>query len=124
MAGFFGFGGKTKYVDEPNDPQAQSNGQKGAYFLEPDDAKSFGNIEFMRKAHKIKRSFPKTLKGVGKEVVAEISSLKKALANDLGIASEATSKSESSDTTQTKPVRRSADNNMDMFRKMAKELKK
>lgn len=126
MAGFFGIGGKTKYVDEP-EQQPQSNGNKGAFFLEPDDAKSLGNIEFMRKAHKIKRSFPKTLKGAGTEVIAEISSLKKAVGKGIDIAVEAISKPESSQTTTQAPtnsVRRSADDSMDMFRKMAKDIKK
>lgn len=31
MAGLFGFGGKTKYVDEPNQPQ--QNGKKELSFL-------------------------------------------------------------------------------------------
>ncbi|WP_013321713.1 hypothetical protein [Gloeothece verrucosa] len=123
MAGFFGIGGKTKYVDEPEQPtQSNGNGKSGAFFLEPDDAKSLGNIEFMRKAYKIKRSFPKTLKGAGTEVIAEISSLKKALAKGETIAIDTTS--ESSQTSAANSARRSADDSMDMFRKMAKDIKK
>lgn len=122
MAGFFGFGGKTKYVDEPNQP-AQSN--EGAFFLNPDDAKSFGNIEFMRKTHTIKRTFPKIKNGLGAKVIAEISSIKKALANSNGVAPQVTPMPESTpQKTQTNSVRRSADKNMDMFRKMARDMKK
>ncbi|BAZ45608.1 hypothetical protein NIES4102_26340 [Chondrocystis sp. NIES-4102] len=35
---------------------------KKDYFLEPDDAMTMGNINYMRKAIRTKRTFPKTLK--------------------------------------------------------------
>jgi hypothetical protein len=31
------------------------------FFLEPDDAKTFGDIDYMRKAKRVKRTFAKTV---------------------------------------------------------------
>lgn len=47
MAGFLGLGGSSD-----------------SYFLEPDDAKTMGDIDYMRKAKKVKRTYAKT-KGWG-----------------------------------------------------------
>jgi hypothetical protein len=129
MAGFFGlFGRKTKYVGDPDTPPTETNGngKKESYFLEPDDAKSLGNIEFMRKPNTIKRSFPKTLKGGGGEVIQQISSMEKAKMNGNGQAAAASSQMEEK-TAQPSPEvnpRRSSDSSLDMFRKMAKDMKK
>lgn len=81
----------------------------------------------MRKAYKIKRSFPKTLKGAGAKVVSEISSMQKAIAKGEMIAPQITQTTQTTQTsqpTQENTVRRSADTSMDMFRKMAKDIKK
>jgi len=32
------------------------------FFLEPDEAQTFGDIDYMRKTKKVRRTFPKTLK--------------------------------------------------------------
>lgn len=55
---------------DPNEP-------KGAFFLEPDDAKTYGDIDYMRKPAVIKRTFAKTISGGGGEVVQSISSIEK-----------------------------------------------
>lgn len=129
MAGFFGlFGGRTKYVDE-SDSAPESTGKKEAFFLDPDAAQSLGDAEFMRKPIAIKRSFPKTLKGKGAEVVQEVSSLEKRKLKENG-QPEATNVStpapslESSPAEAPKSQRRSGDSNLDSFRKMARDLKK
>lgn len=127
MAGLFGlFGGKTKYVDEPttNSEQTNGNGQKGSFFLEPDDAKTLGNIEYMRTPITIKRSFPKTLKGGGGEIIQQISSTEKAKVNENGqIAAKLPVVSEVKPVSETS-TRRPSNDSLDMFRKMAKEIKK
>lgn len=93
--GFFGlFGNKTRYVDEPNTDDEQL--KKGdAFYLSSDDANSMGNPEYMRKAMKKKDTKPSV--------------------ND-------------SKSSFTKPSNvnsnRSVDSNMDIFRKMAKDIKK
>lgn len=93
--GFFGlFGNKTKYVDEPNSTDDQSQ-NKDAYYLSDDDAKSLGNPEYIRKSMK-KKTTPSSVNNNG--------------------ANSTTSSSVKSN--------RSVDTNMDIFRKMAKEIKK
>jgi hypothetical protein len=130
MAGLFSlFGGRTKYVDEPttNSEQTNGNGQKGSFFLEPDDAKTLGNIDYMRTPITIKRSFPKTLKGEGGEVVQQVSAMEKAKVNENGqISANSSVVSEVKPISET-PTRRTSDNSdnsLDLFRKMAKEIKK
>ncbi|MGK7933966.1 MAG: hypothetical protein AB4041_21405 [Microcystaceae cyanobacterium] len=129
MAGLFGlFGGKTKYVGEPDQETKENNGdsKKGSYFLEPDDAKTLGDIEFMRKPNTIRRSFPKTLKGGGGEFIQQVSSMDKAKMNGNGQVAAVSSQTEEK-TVQPAPeanTRRSSDDNLDMFRRMAKDMKK
>ncbi len=122
MAGFFGlFGGKTKYVDEPAEiiePQS-----KEAFYLEPDDAKTLGNIEFMRKPNTIKRSFPTTLNGKGAKIVKKVSSIEALKVNENAvIAPKAVSTDNNSNSNSSSSRRASSD--IDMFLKMARDIKK
>ncbi|MFQ3628814.1 MAG: hypothetical protein SNJ81_14710, partial [Cyanobacteriota bacterium] len=58
MAGLFGLFGKKNNAEASPSP---SNGKKqGAYFLDADEAKTMGNIEYMRSKKVIKHRFPKT----------------------------------------------------------------
>ena len=71
MAGFFGlFGGKKKYVNG----QTPVSETKEAFFLDSDEAKSLGDVEFMRKPITLKRTFPKTLNGEGGSIIQEVTS--------------------------------------------------
>jgi hypothetical protein len=124
MAGFFGlFGSKSKYLDEVTEQDRNQPTQKGeAYFLNADEAKSFGNIEFMRKSNTIRRTFPK----IG-ESIKEISSMQKNSSNGNGIAPTSASSNGTKPATpanQPQIERRSSDSSMDMFRQMAREIKK
>ncbi|QUS59471.1 hypothetical protein [Synechocystis sp. PCC 7338] len=128
MAGLFGlFGKKARYVEDIEaNPGAQPE-KKEAFFLETDDAKSLGNAEYMRTPIKIKRSFPKTLNSQGGEVVKEVSAMevKKIQANGQPASSAQTDSAPSpANTTPANDDRRSSDNSLDMFRQMAKDLKK
>jgi hypothetical protein len=128
MAGLFGlFGNKPKYVDEVTTEDNKSTQNGGAYYLNADDAKSFGNVEFMRKGITIKRTFPKTLKGAGGEFIQEVSSMD-AKVMGKGIVSVASTSNgngskPTATTTQAQRERRSADSSMDLFRQMAREMK-
>ena len=127
MAGFFGlFGGKTKYVDETNESSGEYPESKESFYLNADESKTFGNIEFMRKPNTIKRSFAKVGNGEGKKSVKSVSSLKANTITDGGLT--ATSPSEKSNgslgESSPKSERRTGDNNLDMFRKMARDIKK
>ncbi|MEG3439267.1 hypothetical protein V0288_19230 [Pannus brasiliensis CCIBt3594] len=122
MAGLFGlFGGKTKYVDEPTEivqPQ-----KKDAFYLEPDDAKTLGNIEFMRTPNVIRRTFPKTASNQkGGESIRQISSMEVAKVEESGITAKSVNGNGSAPNNDNS--RRNNDENLDMFLKMAREIKK
>jgi hypothetical protein len=110
------FGGKKKDDDAQKD---------GGYFLDADSSKSFGDIDYMRTAKSVRKSFPK---GFGemtevvssmdkKEVVEEEEKqVEKAEVEKLKIEPKAQfGKSEGIS---------SASTSMDMFRKMAKDIRK
>jgi hypothetical protein len=117
---------------------------KNDYFLEPDDAQTLGNIEFMRKKIKVKRSFPKTLRNQnGFEIETEISSLNDRTPasngyqsipdylkpesnsnNGINSAQSQTNANNNGNGFQTPDERRKTDTNMDMFRNMARSIKK
>ena len=141
MAGFFGlFGSKTKYVDREgtnNDVDTSSE----SFFLSPDDAKTFGNIDYMRTPKKIRRTFPKTQSNQNTEFIQDVASVKNPESlTQQEIAEPVAAKPEpapepvaakpqpttfptSSKLTSTEERRR-ADTSMDMFRNMARNIKK
>lgn len=112
------------------------NRNKGAYFLEPDDAKTYGDIDYMRKVKTVRRTFPKTLGGKGAEVIKDVSSEKTVKKTGFQAQNsynevkpdnsvESSSFNSESSFQPTEPQKnRSTDTNMDMFRKMAKGIKK
>ena len=130
MAGFFGlFKSKTKYVDESdteseNKPKSQANTED--FYLKPDDAKSLGDIDFMRKPIRIKRTFAKVRGQETPELVQDISSVEKTLTGQ-GASPTPTAKYQPGQSAPPAPEtskRSSSDSSMDMFRNMAKDLKK
>ena len=126
MAGLFGlFGNKTKFVYEP-DPVTPKAEKKEAFFLEPDQAQSLGDAEFMRTPITTRRTFPKTLSGKGAAIVQEVSSMSKKQTKEGEVPSISlnTSSLPESPTEPVKNERRTGDDSLDMFRKMAKDLKK
>lgn len=131
MVGFIKnlFGSKNK--DNGEQPKRQ---KQQAFFLDPDEAKTYGDIDYMRKPSTVRRSFPKTLNNPdGGEMIEEVSSLeKKSLSkkqpssmnkNQPYSASTDSTESLSKDDTDFQK-RRQSDSSMDMFRNMAKDIKK
>ncbi|NEO99873.1 MAG: hypothetical protein F6K58_14570 [Symploca sp. SIO2E9] len=125
------FGLQTKYVDEvPEDtkqPEAEQN-QK-AFFLEPDQAKTLGDIEYMRTPTTVKKSFPKTKSNPkGTEVIGKASATEKVIfSNNQQVAPSSNPETKPVvEANQQEPKRPSAsnDSSMDMFRKMARDIKK
>jgi hypothetical protein len=124
--GLFGIGNKTKYVDEPDLP-VETTETKEAFFLSPDEAQTLGNVDYMRKKVTIKRTFPKIKGSQGAALVNEVSAMEQKISKENEV-------SVSKSTTENKPVtevssnknteRRRFDSSMDMFRNMAKEIKK
>lgn len=125
------------------------------FFLSPDDAQTLGDINYMRKAKRTRRTFPKTLKNKdGFAIENEVSSLEdrsklfKGNGNNGNMSNTIFNPTPSSQSqpsitggsavTQTKGIgmstniqssqtpekRRQQDNSMDMFRNMAKSIRK
>ncbi len=139
MAGFFGlFGGNKKKA-----PQS-----KEAFFLSEDESKSFGDIDFMRKEVVVRRTFAKkkgqteelesvksissgTSRDVGETTARPTASFSSFSAPTPASAASSAPAAESAPTSATPasespqpPVRREPDNGMDMFRNMAKNLRR
>jgi hypothetical protein len=110
---------------------------KEAFFLPDDDAKTFGNIDYMRSTKRTRRTFPKQIVGEDNEYINEVSSTEKAkpveksafstspfntapLADSNGSAKPAEPESTSTKSSE----RRRSDSSMDMFRNMARDIKK
>ncbi|MEM7770319.1 MAG: hypothetical protein AAGA75_09360 [Cyanobacteria bacterium P01_E01_bin.6] len=127
---------------------------QGSFFLDPDDAKTFGDIDYMRTSKTVKRTFPK---GKGPARVRSISAMKEEAGNATSMTGSSSSTTSSWGTpggTWGNPVtpkapeasqpsveknesafappeektkssnQSSPDNSMDMFRNMAKEIRK
>jgi hypothetical protein len=94
-----------------------------AFFLDPDEAKTMGDIDYMRKARKVKKSFPSTKAwGEAFEVEEEISATQKN-----GFKPQQVSASGTNSSPEIKAEisqRRKVDSNMDLFRNMAKDMRK
>jgi hypothetical protein len=112
------FGGKKNQQSTPSKPE--TNGSK-EFFLDADDAKTLGNIEYMRTPKAIKKTFPAT--GGSKEIVEVVevmSSIEKITDQP---PSSPTASSPASQNSASGDRRRS-DASLEMFRNMAKDLKK
>ncbi|MBD2427349.1 hypothetical protein [Phormidium sp. FACHB-1136] len=136
MTGFIRglFGGKAKNPGEADrpakaNPQPSIESSGSAYFLEPDDAKSFGNIEYMRSSKTVRRTFAKKRgETEEKESIRKISATEAVKLDESGlpkaksIPTESTTSSTSSSSFTSRNLK--TDTNLDMFRKMAKDIKK
>lgn len=125
MAGFFGiFGRKNRTSGD-------------SFYLSPDESKTFGDIDYMRKAKTVRRTFAKSLTGGGGESIKEVSSLKtrkrdqfsnqgqqSSLASFNSSSSSSSTTSSSSSFSPSSTKRNNTDTGMDMFRNMAKSIKK
>jgi hypothetical protein len=138
MTGFIRglFGGKAKNPGEADrpakakpQPQPTIESAGSAYFLEPDDAKSFGNIEYMRTSKTVRRTFAKKRGETGeKESIKQVSAMEAMKLEENGlpkaktIPTEPTVQSTTSSSFTSRNLK--TDTNLDMFRKMAKDIKK
>ena len=111
------FGSKGKKSESA--PQVKKD--VNSYYLDNDSAKTFGDIDYMRTAKAVTKSFPKGL-GEVTEVTSSIDKKARELEEEKKVKTE----------DQIKPQAQfrkfdgisSASTDMDMFRKMAKEIKK
>lgn len=103
------------------------------FFLSPDDAQTLGNINYMRKSVRVRHTFPKNLKNPkGFEIVKEVSSSEDQIVGDFNNNSSANSFSQSTNTNfssqsvvgSTPTEIRNSGTSIDMFRNMARKIRK
>ncbi|MGC9502903.1 hypothetical protein [Baaleninema sp.] len=123
MTGFIrGLFGRKK--EQPEQQTVKSEGSSQAYFLNQDDAKTLGDIDYMRKSRQIRRTFPK-VEGAPSERVRQVSAMEERDYTSEPQSSTGTSQTSSTSSSSSDFQRRTAntDTNMDMFRNMAKNIK-
>lgn len=136
MTGFIKrwFGSKSQNGEKPSSPQpSQPKPQQqrqpkagDAFFLDPDEAKTLGDIDYMRTARVIKHTF------LGGKIVSveKVSSLEATKLDPSGqdIAAPEAEPSEpaapSAESSQTSVDRRRNNSDLDPFRSMARDLNK
>ncbi len=105
--------------------QFQTQAASGAFFLEPDAAKTLGDLDYMRAKKTIRRTFPKTASDPNvKAITTTISSDVKETGARADQAAASVSPTSASANVQEAATRRQADSGMDMFRSMAKQMRK
>lgn len=127
---FFGSRGKADSIPapEPVSKPTKSKSRDNSFFLDPDEAKTLGNIDYMRTPKIVKHTFLDFGATEKVEVVEQVSSLGKIklITEETKIpeaTSEQGSNTTSSSSRQTSP-RRQAGSDMDTFRNMARNLKR
>lgn len=137
MVGFIKnlFGSKSEDNDSGEQPKRK---RQKAFYLDPDEAKTYGDIDYMRQPNQTRKSFPKTLNNPeGGEIVEEVSALdKKSLSKPNQNQKNASQQSQFTDPVideselysakddPTVQKRRESDSSLDMFRNMARDIKK
>jgi hypothetical protein len=102
-----------------------------AFFLEMNEARTYGDLEYMQASKKVKRTFPKTLdQPEEQEFVQEVSAMDRVVEGKAATASSAMPLAEPQQQNSTASSsdeaveRRRMDTSMDMFRNMAKQIRK
>jgi hypothetical protein len=125
---FFGSRGKADSTPAPETVSKAAKSKDNSFFLDPDEAKTFGNIDYMRTPKTVKHTFLDFGATEKVEVVEQVSSLGKVKlvteeAKTPEAASEQGSSFSSSSSSGASP-RRQAGSDMDTFRNMARNLKR
>ncbi len=122
-----------------NDNNEEKPKRQKAFYLDPDEAKTYGDIDYMRESRKTRKTFPKTLDNPeGSELVEEVSAMdKKSLSksNSNQETQEERKAEPSQDIAPEKNMssakddpalqqRRKSDSSLDAFRNMARDIKK
>jgi hypothetical protein len=128
MTGFIRglFGGKSK-TETTEETTSKPKKESKEFFLAPDEAKTFGNIDYMRKEVIIRHTFPNVKGGVKEEaeVFIEVSATElKKLGEENAPETTSVIEEIKAETSGVVSQRRRGDSGMDMFRNMAKDLKK
>ncbi len=134
MTGFIKklFGSKSKDAEASVEAIKPARVERGnAYYLNADEAQTYGNLEYMRSSKTVRHTFPKAKVGKENAQVRVISSSAASSSNGLPAApltpNQSTSQatSQGSDSVNSDAAsRRRPDASMDMFRNMARDIKK
>jgi hypothetical protein len=116
-------------ADRPVGQQPTIERAGGAFYLDPDDAKSYGDIDYMRSSKTVRRTYAKKAGESGeKESIRQVSALEAKRLQENGLPQQKITQSEtfSQPAAKSEPrfERRKVDTNLDMFRQMAKDIKK
>ncbi len=125
------FGSKSKDTSEAA-PAAKPRSSASGYYLDPDSAKSLGNVDYMRTAKAVKHTFPKTASSPEeKEQIKLVSSMDATELSKYEAEAAAKTANAEQSKAQVSPTntgevaeRRRLDSSMDMFRNMAKDIRK
>lgn len=131
MVGIFRrfFGSRGQADSKPSSGTAAQPAKKkdNTFFLDPDEAKTLGNIEYMRTPRIVKHTFKDFGSGSKIEVVEEVSSLSKVkLTEEKSKAPEPVAEQGSPTSNSGSGVasRRGGGSDLDRFREMARSLRK
>lgn len=118
---------KQEKVERPKkDKAARPPKETSAFYLESTEAQTYGNLDYMQASKKIRRTFPKTLDNPeGKEYIQELSAMGRVVPGQAKVEIVAPKpESQSTPVEDVTAQRRKASSDMDMFRKMAKDIRK
>lgn len=119
---------KQEKVERPKkEKPARPPKENTAYFLESSEAQTYGNSEYMKTSKKTRRTFPKTADNTESiEYIQELSAMGRVVPGkaQVEVVAPKTESTESAATENAATPRRKAGSDMDMFRKMAKDVLK
>lgn len=131
MAGLFNIFGSNKNADESQTPQPSGD----AFYLDFDQAQTMGNLDYMRSTKSVKRTYAKSVSQPDEivEVKQVSASGMKRIVEKEGMTSVTSMNGNQSSTEVVQAfqpksaeveARRKTDTSMDMFRNMAKGIRK
>jgi hypothetical protein len=106
--------------------KAQKEDKSNEFYLPFEEAQTFGNLDYMKKSVKTRRTFPKAKVGEDNEFVQEVSAMEQSSPSQpktMAPEEKAIAPSPTQANAETSERRRS-DSSMDMFRNMARDMKK
>ncbi|MGV0027870.1 hypothetical protein [Phormidesmis priestleyi] len=142
MTGFLRglFSGKGKSESEPKAEPPKPAKQKpipaskdsNAFFLDANESQTYGNLDYMRASKKVRRTFPKTVDQPDEmEFVQEVSATKRIVESGKQVTvpnSVVIPRNSQQPVIEVKKDeggdRRKSDSSMDMFRNMARDIRK
>ncbi|NJK62667.1 MAG: hypothetical protein HC921_08285 [Synechococcaceae cyanobacterium SM2_3_1] len=121
------FGSKQKAESRPEETPSPRSKKVKSFYLDPDEAKSLGNVEYMRTARKVEKTFMggkyRTVESISAMEVVDITEKTEARPSPEDVSPQTSTPKQSQTPTSPAP-RRQAGSDMDMFRNMARDIKR